>query len=219
MKIAFRVDASTSMGIGHFMRCLTLSEELRQGGAQIHFICREHIGNLIGLLEKKIMAVTVLPASVINGSLHSENYSDWLGVTQVVDAEQTIDALKGEHIDWLIVDHYGIDAEWEQQLRPYTEKLMVVDDLANRPHNCDLLLDQNYSVNGESRYVGLVPEFCKLLLGPSYALIRPEYLYSRKNLYAPKEPVTKIFVFFPNIYALKFLQFFLDNFNLSPFFA
>lgn len=197
MNIVFRVDASTQMGIGHLMRCLTLAEALRQRGVNTHFICREHQGHLVGLLRQKAMIVTVLPSKqTLLSESHNEDYSKWLGVTQFDDAEQTIAALDGEKPDWLIVDHYGLDAQWEKKLRPYTKKIMVIDDLANRQHICDVLLDQNYSENEELRYTKLVSNECKLYVGPRYALIRPEYLEHRKTLAIRKKEVQKVMVFF-----------------------
>jgi UDP-2,4-diacetamido-2,4,6-trideoxy-beta-L-altropyranose hydrolase len=184
------------MGIGHLMRCLTLAETLRGRGIQTRFICRAHKGHLLALLQQSAMPVTVLPASVSGNTLLSEDYSAWLGVTQAEDAEQSIEALDGEKPDWLVVDHYGLDAEWEQRLRPHTSKLMVIDDLANRRHDCDILLDQNYFSEGESRYTGLIPKTCKQLLGPRYALLRPEYAAYGKTMRARDGRVSRVLVFF-----------------------
>lgn len=196
MKVVFRVDASTRMGMGHLMRCLTLAEALRKRDAQIRCVCREHSGHLIALLQQLAIPVTVLPALVYEDTKSGEDYAAWLGVTQAEDAEQSIEALNGENPDWLVVDHYGLDAEWEQRLRPHACKLMVIDDLANRRHDCDVLLDQNYSAEGAHRYVGLVADTCKLLVGPRYALLRPEYAAYRKTLRIRDEQVRRVLVFF-----------------------
>lgn len=196
MKIVFRVDASASIGTGHLMRCLTLAEALRERDAQIRFFCREHTGNLITLLRQKAMPVTVLPAPTTDQTTLGEDYAAWLGVTQAEDAEQTLEALNDEKPDWLVVDHYGLDVEWEQRLRPHIGKLMVIDDLANRYHDCDVLLDQNYSAEGERRYAGLVPDDCTLLVGPRYALLRPEYAAYRKTLCARDGQIRRVLVFF-----------------------
>jgi UDP-2,4-diacetamido-2,4,6-trideoxy-beta-L-altropyranose hydrolase len=196
MKVAFRVDASVRMGVGHLMRCLTLAEALHERGAKIQFVCREHKGNLIALLQQRAMPVTVLPAPSINDTTPSEDYAVWLGVTLAEDAEQTIKALNSERPDWLVVDHYGLDVEWEQRLRSYAGKLMVIDDLANRRHDCNVLLDQNYSAEGEQRYAGLIQDTCKLLVGPRYALLRPEYAAYRKTLRAREDKVSRVLVFF-----------------------
>lgn len=196
MKFFFRVDASARMGTGHLMRCLTLAEALRERGVQTHFICREHAGNLIAMLQQNAMPISVLPAPAAGAVKYGENYAAWLGVTQAEDAEQTIEALCGEKPDWLVVDHYGIGIEWERHLRPHIGKLMVIDDLANRNHDCNLLLDQNYSASGEQRYMGLVPPQCKILLGPGYALLKKDFKNIRKRLGSRPHELRKILVFF-----------------------
>ena len=195
MKVVFRVDASTQMGIGHLMRCLTLAEALHERGAQTQFICREQMGHLLPLLEQKGFPITVLPAPATDKTMPGGEYAGWLGVTQAEDADQTIEALRGEKPDWLAVDHYGLDVEWEERLRPHVGELMVIDDLARR-HDCDLLLDQNYSVEGDRRYTGRVPEACRRLVGPRYSLLRPEYAAYRKTLRRHDGKVRNILVFF-----------------------
>ncbi len=181
MKIAFRVDASLAIGTGHVMRCRTLAAALQKKGAHIQFITRAHAGHLADMLGRDSFTVTLLPqpACIEN---KGNDYAAWLGVSQQEDADQTIVALENQQCDWLIVDHYGLDRFWETKLRPHTHKLMVIDDLANRPHECDMLLDQNYSVAGQERYLALVPEHCRLLLGPRYALLRPEYAQHRETM-------------------------------------
>ena len=195
MKVIFRVDASLRMGIGHLMRCLTLADALRERGARVRFICREHKGHLIDQLRQKAIPVTILPAPPPNDTSVSEDYAVWLGVSQAEDARESIDALDKEMSDWLVVDHYGLDVKWEKQLRPHVKKLMVIDDLANRHHDCDVLLDQNYSFKGNMRYAGLVPDSCNLLFGPSYALLRPEYVTYRKVLRERNGQVNRVLVF------------------------
>jgi UDP-2,4-diacetamido-2,4,6-trideoxy-beta-L-altropyranose hydrolase len=196
MNVVFRVDASARMGIGHLMRCLTLAEALRERGVQTYFICREHVGNLIALLQQKAVSISVLPAPAAVDTTYGEDYAVWLGVTQAEDAEQTIKALNGEKPDWLVVDHYGLDIDWEKWLRPHIGKLLVIDDLANRHHDCDILLDQNYSADGEQRYSSFVTPLCKVLLGPRYALLRKEFKVIRERLGPRAHKLKRILVFF-----------------------
>jgi UDP-2,4-diacetamido-2,4,6-trideoxy-beta-L-altropyranose hydrolase len=184
MKVAFRVDASLQIGTGHVMRCLTLAEVLREVGARCHFVCREHPGNLIELILQRGFTVNALPATsrthvddeqMVEGQ---SNYATWLGADWTTDAAQSKVGVGETAVDWLIVDHYALDARWELTLRPVCKRLMVIDDLADRPHDCDLLLDQNL---GRCRddYVHLVPARCQILLGPNYALLRPEFAVLR----------------------------------------
>ena len=160
-KILFRADASLEIGTGHVMRCLTLAKALK--GADCAFVCRAHEGNLIDYIRDQGFEVLSLPMGDASG--------DWLGASWQEDAAQT--AATGQH-DLLIVDHYALDARWESAMRPHTSRLMVIDDLADRPHDCDLLLDQNLGRKAQD-YTALVGPETPLLLGPAYALLRPEF--------------------------------------------
>ena len=195
-----RADASVQIGTGHVMRCLTIADELRGRGAEAIFVCREFDGNLCGYIEEKDYVVHRLPVSNerehnIEGNL---KHAAWLGADWQTDAMQVKEIIKGFEIspDWLVVDHYALDERWEGYLRPYCKKIMVIDDLADRAHDCDLLLDQNFYENLESRYDGLVLSWCKKLLGPKYALLRPEFREARKNLRKRDGHVKRIMIFF-----------------------
>ncbi|MBC7617632.1 MAG: UDP-2,4-diacetamido-2,4,6-trideoxy-beta-L-altropyranose hydrolase [Candidatus Saccharibacteria bacterium] len=177
MKVVFRTDASLQIGTGHVMRCLTLAHELRDKGAVCHFICREHPGNLIGLIRTRGFVVTALPGGATDfwpALAAPVAYAHWLGCDWQIDAEQTLEFVKAIVPDWLVVDHYAIDSQWEEVLRPQTRRMMVIDDLADRKHVCDLLLDQNLGREAED-YSSKVPAACMLLAGPPYALLRPEF--------------------------------------------
>tara|TARA_B100000787_G_C16161633_1_gene281679 strand:- start:187 stop:1227 length:1041 start_codon:yes stop_codon:yes gene_type:complete len=187
MKVVFRVDASLTMGTGHVMRCLTLAQVLKENGINIEFICRKHKGNLIDKICSSGFLTHELELADGSETDNTLAYSSWLGVTQQKDADECIDILKVEKIDWLIVDNYALDEQWQKRLKPYYKKIMVIDDLANRRHQCDILLDQTYGRQHDD-YVTLVPKYCELLLGSQYALLRPEFsklikkaLEKRKN--------------------------------------
>ena len=184
MRIALRADASLQIGTGHVMRCLTLANALAARGADCEFICRAHKGNLIDFIRGKGYVAHSLPvaheassASTGPGSADSTPnlaHSHWLGATQAEDAEACAPILSAHRPDWLIVDHYALDARWERALAPHYRKLMVIDDLADRPHACDLLLDQTFGRDAAD-YRPLVPASCRLLCGSQYALLRPEF--------------------------------------------
>lgn len=175
MKIVFRADASLQIGSGHVMRCLTLAEALRGRGAECRFICREHPGHLIEFIRNKGYTVYVLPCEPGNpveneGPVHAA----WLGATQEQDADACLPVLQALQPDWLIVDHYALDIRWEEVLRQFYRRLMVIDDLADRSHRCDILLDQNFG-RREEDYAGWVSQDCRKLIGPHYTLLRPEF--------------------------------------------
>jgi UDP-2,4-diacetamido-2,4,6-trideoxy-beta-L-altropyranose hydrolase len=189
MKVVFRADASLQMGTGHVMRCLTLADALAAQGADCQFICREHQGNLIEPIRNKGYTVYVLPAltepvgasSLVFEAASDEQgpvHSHWLGATHAQDAEACAPILAVLKPDWLILDHYALDARWERVLQPHYLQLMVIDDLADRPHICDLLLDQTFGRSAEN-YRVWVPAGCRLLCGSQYALLRPEFVALR----------------------------------------
>jgi UDP-2,4-diacetamido-2,4,6-trideoxy-beta-L-altropyranose hydrolase len=207
MNIVFRVDASVEMGTGHVMRCLSLADGLKSKGAACFFVCRLHNGSLIDLIEQRGFTVFILEStesyvpsdcSASNrDSLLNFQYRYWLGVNQSIDADQTMAAIKGLIIDWLVIDHYAIDSEWEVSLKKHCKKIMVIDDLANRSHVCDLLLDQSWlGLDSDSRYDGLVPKYCQKLLGPKYAIINQDYLISRNSASLRNGVIHRILIFF-----------------------
>ena len=198
MKVAIRVDSSLAIGSGHVMRCRTLARELRLRGAKIQFICRKQHKDLSDLLINDKFSVALLPEYIsTNRTQQDSEYLQWLGVSQELDAEETLKAVEYFHADWMIVDHYGLSDSWEVLLRPSVAKIMAIDDLANRRHDCDILLDQNWFGSAEeSRYIGLVPKTCTKLLGPRYALLEPEYHISRSTLNAYSGEIRRIIVYF-----------------------
>jgi len=170
-----RTDASLPIGSGHVMRCLTLAEALRDAGGTIAFITRNHPGNLNDYIKSKGFNIHSLPdRNESNLPVSLSGYEKWLGVKQEQDAKETIQALSGVHPDWLIVDHYALNEDWETHLRKNSSKLMVIDDLSNSHHDCDVLLNQNLG-SKKNDYQNKVPENCQLLLGCDYALLRPEF--------------------------------------------
>jgi|TARA_A100000171_G_C2137667_1_gene151702 UDP-2,4-diacetamido-2,4,6-trideoxy-beta-L-altropyranose hydrolase len=175
MNVAFRVDASIQIGTGHVMRCLTLAHALRHCGALCSFITRALPGHLADFIRSKGFDVTLLSVPQKNAKIENvPPHASWAEVNWEQDAAETRRALGTNSPDWLVVDHYAFDARWQTAVRTQTTKLMVIDDLADRPHNCDLLLDQNLG-HSAADYTGLIPDNCELLIGPRYALLRPEF--------------------------------------------
>lgn len=166
MNIVIRVDASSTIGTGHVMRCLTLANFLKENGVRVTFICAILEGNMVQYIESCGYEVRVISREIEK------------------DVRQTISVIKEKAVDLLIVDHYQLDISWEKHVIENLEsvKLMVIDDLANRKHDCDLLLDQNYQENFETRYDTLLPPQCKKLLGPSYLLLRPEFYQEKRDI-------------------------------------
>lgn len=192
MHVAFRTDASFDIGHGHVMRCLTLAHALREREATCLFICRAHAGHLIERIRHDGFRVIELPAPELPTELPGSP-AGWLGAAPDEDATQTLAALP-DAVDWLVADHYAIDASWESRLRAACTRLLVIDDLANRPHDCDLLLDQNPG-RACVDYERLVPIGCTVLAGPSLALLRPEFpAHRQQSLARPRTRLKKLMI-------------------------
>jgi len=200
-RIALRVDASSQIGTGHFMRCLTLADGLKKRGAQTRFVSRYLPEHLRGMLAAKGHEFELLDSNQNDMGLDELAHARWLGISQIQDAADSIQVLSDANWDWLIVDHYALDFRWESILRRTAKKILVIDDIADRQHDCDLLLDQNLYANMQTRYTGKVPAHCQLLLGPRYALLRDEFRQLHDQIKPRSGPVQRILVFFGGIDA------------------
>ncbi|GGA40939.1 UDP-2,4-diacetamido-2,4,6-trideoxy-beta-L-altropyranose hydrolase [Pelagibacterium lentulum] len=199
--VVFRVDASYEIGTGHVMRCLALADGLTNEGADAVFVCREHEGHLFALIEERGFRVLGLPAPRERWTRDepAPAHAIWLGTDWRTDADETIKALDNIRPDWLVVDHYAIDARWEEQLRSISGHILAIDDLADRPHACDALVDQNLVANVRARYKDHVPDGTTLMLGPDYALLRPEYLSLREQAAPRSGPIRRVLVSFGGV--------------------
>ena len=185
MSIGFRVDCSSEIGSGHLMRCIRLSKSLKINKKNIFFIINQsdYLSEI-----KKILSKENFKLILLNNKNRKFSYKN--------DAETTIKILKKNKIQKLIVDNYKIDSKWEKKVKKYIEKLIVIDDLANRNHYCDFIIDQNYVKNYKTRYNKLVNKNCIKLLGPKFCIsnkINKEFNFNYKN---KKIRVRRIFIFF-----------------------
>lgn len=178
--MAVRADASRAIGSGHLMRCLTLADAL--GGSPVSFACRALPGHLGELIQQRGHQLRWL----------SETAAPWSPERDAVETARVL----GEGWDLLVVDHYQLGADFERRMRPLAGRIVVLDDLANREHDCDLLLDQNLYRHSARRYAGKVPQSCQLLLGPHYALLRPEFRAVREAMPPRSGEIERLLVFF-----------------------
>jgi UDP-2,4-diacetamido-2,4,6-trideoxy-beta-L-altropyranose hydrolase len=207
--ILFRCDASLLIGSGHVMRCCTLARELQRFDVEITFLCRRQPGDLITLLEQEFSVISLpelplIPSEKLEGRAL---YGAWLGCSQFEDASQSLELLAEagiNSVNWIVLDHYGLDAYWQAQLLSGlsgndSTKLLVIDDLADRPHLADILLDQNFFGQATAqRYRDLLPPRCVQLLGPHYALLGPEYAYLHP-LVPTRTELRRVLVFFGGV--------------------
>lgn len=176
MKVLIRTDASTEIGSGHVMRCLTIAEKLRSRNCDVFFFMTRLPGNLIAYVQSRGF--------------------------KVIDHFQSVDLC--------IIDHYQVDVRWEQMIRPFVRKIVVIDDLANRRHDCDLLIDPNVVSNYETRYDSIVPKTCIKLLGPKNLIMREEFIQERQQQRWRDGTVERLLIFMggtdPTNETIKVLQ-------------
>ena len=204
-RILFRVDASNVLGAGHIVRCLTLAIALRSKGHIVEFACRKQPGDLIRRVERNHFKVHRMgvgePRQQINHNECRQSFGqvgtpDTYALQQETDSLDVLEIIKQLHPDWLIVDNYQLGFEWESALREYVARIMVIDDLDSRSHNCDLFLDQNFRLGNQACIQKRLPEKCRVMLGPSYALLQSEYPELRKHIRRRNGPIRNIFVSF-----------------------
>ncbi|WP_281930294.1 UDP-2,4-diacetamido-2,4,6-trideoxy-beta-L-altropyranose hydrolase [Roseibium album] len=180
LKIVFRADASLRIGTGHIMRCLTLANTLRQVGCDCLFVTRELQGHLADRIESLGFAVERLPSpdpgyEPSEGPMHAA----WAEVPWQQDAAESDAAIAPHKPDWIVLDHYAFDERWEREVGEVDRcGLLVIDDLADRKHCADVLLDQTAG-RSEDDYKDLVPASCRVLTGTRYSLLREEFAKAR----------------------------------------
>jgi UDP-2,4-diacetamido-2,4,6-trideoxy-beta-L-altropyranose hydrolase len=201
-RVVFRTDASAVIGSGHVVRCLTLADQLSSRGFECSFVCREHPGHLNELIRSRgyrVYALTLVDdMNRVGNERLSElpSHSAWLGTTWQRDLEETRLLLGEAVIELMVVDHYALDHRWESGMRDRCGRILVIDDLADRVHHCDCLLDQNLVAGWRRRYRELIPKNAIALLGPHYALLQPQYSYWRERTATRKGAVRRVLIYF-----------------------
>lgn len=141
------------------MRCLALASAFAARGSRVAFASS----------AETFKTVSALAASSYDKIAVSGTSAD--------EAGQIADKVKPER-PLLVADHYGLDAEFERQCRTFAARIAVVDDLANRAHDADLLVDSGAA--SAEVYASLVPADCSVLAGPAYAIVHPDYTLARE---------------------------------------
>lgn len=162
MKTAFfRFEASSTIGAGHAMRSCVIADELVERGWDCQIVTSAETYDFIKSLER----------------------------FKRIDPEQFYN--QPANCDLLVIDNYDLDYTYGRHFRTYAKKLLVIDDLANRQHDCDILLDQTYG-RDENDYKSLVSNGCEILTGSDYALIRKEFVELRQKALEKRRNTIKI---------------------------
>jgi UDP-2,4-diacetamido-2,4,6-trideoxy-beta-L-altropyranose hydrolase len=161
-KVIFRADATSEIGGGHVMRCLTLAEHLTAKGWDASFACVGETLAIVPRLRDRVDVFEAQDRECLDAGALSQRWPSGC--------------------DILVVDHYALGAAFEASCRGWARRIVVIDDLANRPHDCDLLIDTTLGRQAQD-YAALVPPTAVILAGPSYALLRPGFAdYRQRSL-------------------------------------
>ena len=199
MRVAIRADSSAVVGAGHVMRDIALAQELAARGAKVCFVCRQIVEAQLEVIRRNGFALALLPGTD-DGSILLADHSSWLGASWQRDVEETlaaVDAAGG--VDWLIVDHYSLNAAWHSRMRTAGCRIAVIDDLADREYDCDLLVDQGIGADPVARYRGRVPRAALVLCGSRFALLRAEFREALKLRGARDGQVRRVLVSYGGI--------------------
>lgn len=177
------------------MRCVTLADALKLHGVHVRFIARHMPVHLRDILDERGHEFILLNGVSSDEAPNDLPHAHWLGSSQHQDAIDSIQALLGDTWDWLVVDHYALDARWERAMRGVAKRILAIDDLADRMHDCDVLLDQNLYQDMNIRYINKVPAHSRLLLGPRYALLRIEFSQIREQVKPRTGSVNRVLIF------------------------
>ena len=199
MKLAFRVDASPIIGIGHLTRCLALAQALRGLGAQSVFVTRDLGVDSAALVAAQGFDALQLaapeaqqPARVADGDTP---HAAWAGVSQLVDADDTCAAIEPFNPDWLVVDHYALDRRWHERVTAGTDRrVCVIDDLADRVLRAELLVDHNPAADHRAKYGACAGAVARVLGGPRFALLGSAYARAARYEFRPRVHSIGIFM-------------------------
>ena len=169
------MDASRDIGTGHVMRCLAVANEAKRRDWECIFVLRDPEDGIVEYITSFDHRVKkLISADGEKITYNATSHGDWLPVSQTQDANETVEVICDSQPDWIVVDHYALDATWLLIVEKTKAKIAIIDDLGDRELICDLLLDQNLGASAE-KYYGKLPINCRLLLGPTFALLRSEF--------------------------------------------
>lgn len=191
MKFAFRVDAASEIGLGHAMRCLALADAARKHGIACHFLSARMPEHLVDRMQSNGHVFTQLPRipDPAPHELPHLAHAQWITGSQRQDAAACREVMAQHPVDWIILDQYALSEPWQNALRETGASMAVIDDLADRKFDADLLVDPNPIHAQTNAYAGLVSRRTQMCLGGDFAILRPEFANQRPASATAREQV------------------------------
>lgn len=194
MRIAIRADATTSIGLGHIKRCLSLAHALRESGAEVALVVAYLDIDVSSLVLQAQFKYVQIPHCSKSLEMSEAKSLAWSVSEIKQDAFATIEVLKEWMPEFVIVDHYNLDADWHQLVsQQLNTRIAVIDDLADRKIAAQFVIDHNFSKDHRAKYKGLIPSSTELLGGPRFALLGQSYVNAEP--YKFREHVHSIGIF------------------------
>ncbi len=186
MKVVVRADASQEIGTGHVRRMAALAETLVERGAEVRFVWR-NLGLDVGqMLPDQCWGLPPLPEPAGPAPAGSHGHAGWGGVEQQQDAAETLGAIADFGADWIVIDHYAFEAGWHDAVREGSGgRILVIDDLADRPLSADLVVDHNYHPDHAAKYASVNLRGAPILAGPNYAMLAAVYAKAPRYRFRP----------------------------------
>ncbi|MFP6714752.1 MAG: UDP-2,4-diacetamido-2,4,6-trideoxy-beta-L-altropyranose hydrolase [Alphaproteobacteria bacterium] len=170
----FRANGGPGVGNGHIIRCLALAQGLSS------------LGWSTMLAASEVTFSTMPQASEFDRMIHLDANMD--------EVKRLAGVIEGK-ADLLVIDDYAQDIQFEESCRIWARKILVIDDLANRHHDADYIVDPG--TQSVTSYDSLVPRHCQRLLGPKWVLLRPEFSVERRTVLGRRQlvaPVRRILI-------------------------
>lgn len=151
-RIFFRADGNSVNGLGHIVRCLSLIEMVKD-----HFDCSMIVNNADDVI--KLLINQTCPMQDI----------------EVNSKEEELEVLSRllASDDLLVIDGYDFDEEYQFRVKKMVNKLIAIDDLADRKFEADVIINHG-DINALPTYQKR--SLTKVYSGFDYLIVRPEFL-------------------------------------------
>lgn len=157
--LLIRADANEKSGIGHLMRCIALAQSWQRYGGNVLFLSNCTHSFLKNSIKNKGFGL------IHTGPSYPDKNNGIAAMQEFLQVNSPA---------WAVLDGYNFTPDHHRMIRETGTRLLVLDDNNHLPfYDADILLNQNLEAEKLSyKY----PADCTCLLGPSFTLLREEFL-------------------------------------------